>query len=92
MPPARPFAKYGTSKGLRMCMATNGTLITALAKAYRWQEQLESGRYAGVEDLSAGSVRQDAHFCFWVVSRERLEGSCLICDPPWGIGRKVCVV
>ncbi|NQU75807.1 MAG: hypothetical protein HQ546_05785 [Planctomycetes bacterium] len=30
----------------------NHTLIEAIAKAHRWQEQLESGEYAGVEDLA----------------------------------------
>ena len=30
----------------------NGTLVSALAKAYRWQEQLESGEYASLEDLA----------------------------------------
>ncbi len=30
----------------------NQTLIEAIAKAHRWQEQLESGQYAGVEDLA----------------------------------------
>ena len=33
----------------------NGTLVFALAKAYRWQEQLESGQYAGLEDLAAAN-------------------------------------
>jgi len=30
----------------------NHTLIEAIAKAHRWQEQIESGEYAGVEDLA----------------------------------------
>jgi len=30
----------------------NQTLIEAIAKAHRWQEQIESGEYAGVEDLA----------------------------------------
>ena len=30
----------------------NQTLIQAIAKAYRWQEQLESEEYASVEDLA----------------------------------------
>ncbi len=30
----------------------NQTLIEAIAKAHRWQEQLESGQYAGVENLA----------------------------------------
>ena len=34
---------------------SNGTLVSALAKAYRWQEQLESGEYAGLEDLAAAN-------------------------------------
>ena len=33
----------------------NVALVSALAKAYRWQEQLESGEYAGLEDLAAAS-------------------------------------
>jgi hypothetical protein len=33
----------------------NGRLLTALAKAYRWQEQLESGQYTGLEDLAAAN-------------------------------------
>ena len=32
---------------------TNGSLVSALAKAYRWQEQLESGEYASLDDLAA---------------------------------------
>ena len=31
---------------------TNQTLVEAVAKAYRWQEQLESGKYAGLEDMA----------------------------------------
>ncbi|MFT5043008.1 MAG: hypothetical protein ACI8TX_004005 [Hyphomicrobiaceae bacterium] len=34
---------------------TNGSLVSALTKAYRWQEQLESGEYAGLEDLAAAN-------------------------------------
>ena len=34
---------------------TNGSLVSALAKAYRWQEQLESSEYAGLEDLAAAN-------------------------------------
>lgn len=34
---------------------SNGTLVSALAKAYRWQDQLESGEYASLEDLAAGN-------------------------------------
>ena len=30
----------------------NHTLIEAIAKAYRWQEQIESGEYAGIDDLA----------------------------------------
>jgi len=30
----------------------NHTLIEAIAKAHRWQEQIESGEYAGIEDLA----------------------------------------
>lgn len=31
----------------------NKTLIEALAKAHRWQQQIESGRFAGLDDLAA---------------------------------------
>ena len=34
---------------------TNGSLVSALAKAYRWQEQLESGQYASLEELAAAN-------------------------------------
>ena len=34
---------------------SNGTLVSALAKAYRWQEQLESGEYTGLEDLASAN-------------------------------------
>ncbi|MHB8970923.1 MAG: hypothetical protein ACYC3X_01170 [Pirellulaceae bacterium] len=34
---------------------TNGSLVSALAKAYRWQEQLESGEFASLEDLAAAN-------------------------------------
>ena len=30
----------------------NVSLITALAKAYRWQDQLESGQYRDLEDIA----------------------------------------
>ncbi|MBN1341561.1 MAG: hypothetical protein JXQ73_02725 [Phycisphaerae bacterium] len=30
----------------------NQTLVEAIAKAYRWQEQIESGEYVGAEDLA----------------------------------------
>jgi hypothetical protein len=33
----------------------NGRLLTALARAHRWQEQLESGEYASLEDLAAAT-------------------------------------
>jgi len=33
----------------------NDALVAAIAKAYRWQEQLESGEYATVEDLAAAN-------------------------------------
>lgn len=33
---------------------TNETLVEAVAKAYRWQEQLESGKYDSLEDLAKG--------------------------------------
>ncbi len=31
----------------------NQTLVEALAKAHRWQQQLESGRFAGLDELAA---------------------------------------
>ena len=34
---------------------TNGSLVSALGKAYRWQEQLESGEYTGVDELAAAN-------------------------------------
>jgi hypothetical protein len=34
---------------------TNSSLAAALAKAYRWQEQLESGEYGSLEDLAAAN-------------------------------------
>lgn len=34
---------------------SNGTLVAALAKAHRWQEQLESGEYASLEHLAAAN-------------------------------------
>lgn len=34
---------------------SSGTLISALARAYRWQEQLESGECVGLEDLAAAN-------------------------------------
>ena len=33
----------------------NDALVTAIAKAYRWQEQLESHEYSGLEDLAAAN-------------------------------------
>ena len=33
----------------------NGSLVSALAKAYRWQEQLESGEYASLDDLATAN-------------------------------------
>ena len=36
---------------------TNGSRVSALAKAYRWQEQLESGEYTGLEDRAAANGR-----------------------------------
>ncbi|MFW6039330.1 MAG: hypothetical protein ACOC9P_02510 [bacterium] len=30
----------------------NQTLVEAIAKGHRWQEQLESGQYASIEDLA----------------------------------------
>jgi hypothetical protein len=40
---------------------TNGSLVSALAKAYRWQEQLESGEYVGLEDLAAANGVDRTH-------------------------------
>ncbi len=34
---------------------SNGSLVSALAKAYRWQEQLESGEHASLKDLAAAN-------------------------------------
>jgi hypothetical protein len=34
---------------------TATSFYSALAKAYHWQEQLESGEYAGLEDLAAAN-------------------------------------
>ncbi len=33
----------------------NDALVTAIGKAYRWQEQLESREYSGLEDLAAAN-------------------------------------
>jgi hypothetical protein len=33
----------------------NNTLVSAIAKAYLWQEQLDSGRFEGLEDLAAAN-------------------------------------
>jgi hypothetical protein len=33
-------------------LSPNGTLIANLAKAYHWQEQLESGQYGSLEELA----------------------------------------
>ncbi len=33
----------------------NEALVTAIAKAYRWQEQLEAHEYSGLEDLAAAN-------------------------------------
>ena len=41
--------------GISSLASNNVALVSALAKAYRWQEQLESGEYAGLEDLAAAS-------------------------------------
>lgn len=35
---------------------SNGTLVSALAKAFRWQEQLESGEYASLEELATANA------------------------------------
>ena len=34
---------------------TNGSLVSALAKAYRWQEQHESGESTSLEDLASAN-------------------------------------
>ena len=34
---------------------SRGTLVSALAKAHRWQEQLELGEFGSLEDLAAAS-------------------------------------
>ena len=34
---------------------TNGSLVAALAKAYLWQEQLESGEYGSIEELASSN-------------------------------------
>ncbi|NLX60627.1 MAG: hypothetical protein GXY74_16250 [Phycisphaerae bacterium] len=39
----------------------NRTLVEAIAKAHRWQEQLESGEYPSVDDL-AQSLRVDRSY------------------------------
>jgi hypothetical protein len=39
----------------------NRTLIEAIAKAHRWQEQIESGEYPGVDDL-AQATRVDRSY------------------------------
>ena len=41
---------------------TNGSLVSALAKAYRWQAQLESGEYGGLEDLAAANGVDRTYF------------------------------
>ena len=40
---------------------SNDTLVEAVAKAYRWQEQIESGQYASLEDL-AKSLKLDRSY------------------------------
>lgn len=46
---------HGSNGGGDVDRESNGTLISALAKAYRWQEQLESGEYASLEDLASAN-------------------------------------
>ena len=46
---------HGRNSGDEAERDSNGTLVSALAKAYRWQEQLESGKYASLEDLAAAN-------------------------------------
>ena len=46
---------HGGSNGHAPERESNGSLVSALAKAYRWQEQLESGEYASLEDLAAAN-------------------------------------
>ena len=36
----------------RLPVDSNHTLIEAITKAHRWQEQIESREYAGIEDLA----------------------------------------
>jgi hypothetical protein len=43
---------HGNNNGDDDERESNGTLVAALAKAHRWQEQLESGEYASLEDLA----------------------------------------
>jgi len=52
---ARPSAKPKDDRRV------NRTLVEAIAKAHRWQEQLESGEYPSVDDL-AQSLRVDRSY------------------------------
>lgn len=37
---------------------TNSSLVSALAKAFRWQEQLESGEYASATYFAGSGIRK----------------------------------
>jgi hypothetical protein len=53
---------------------TNGSLVSATAKAYRWQEQLESDEYTGLKDLAAplaATAPTSAAFCGLLLSPRR---------------------
>jgi hypothetical protein len=43
----------GQQHPARQDRTVNSVLVSALAKAYHWQEQLESGKYASLEELAA---------------------------------------
>ena len=43
----------GQEHPARQERTVNSALVSALAKAYHWQEQLESGQYASLEELAA---------------------------------------
>lgn len=46
---------HGGNGHVTLAREINGSLVLALAKAYRWQEQLESGEFTGLEDLAAAN-------------------------------------
>lgn len=43
----------GEERRTRPDREANSALVSAVAKAYHWQEQLESGQYASLEELAA---------------------------------------